>query len=40
MKGFGEKNQSKKEITSKNKQQLNITQLIKKHSNYNHKEKN
>ena len=30
MKGFGEKNQSKKEITSKNKQKLNISQLIKK----------
>ena len=30
MKGFGEKNQSKKEITSKNKQKVNIGQLIKK----------
>jgi len=30
MKGFGEKNQSKKEITSKNKQKVNISQLIKK----------
>ena len=30
MKGFGEKNQSKKKITSKNKQKLNISQLIKK----------
>ena len=30
MKGFGEKNQSKKEITSKNKQEVNISQLIKK----------
>ena len=30
MKGFGEKNQSKKEITSKNKQKVNIDQLIKK----------
>ena len=30
MKGFGEKNQSKKEITSKNKQKLNISQFIKK----------
>ena len=30
MKGFGEKNQSKKEITSTNKQQVNISQLIKK----------
>ena len=30
MKGFGEKNQSKKEITSKNKQKVNIVQLIKK----------
>ena len=30
MKGFGEKNQSKKEITSKNKQKVNIGQIIKK----------
>ena len=30
MQGFGEKNQSKKEITSKNKQKVNIGQLIKK----------
>ena len=30
MKGFGEKTQSKKEITSKNKQKVNIGQLIKK----------
>ena len=30
MKGFGEKNQSKKVITSKNKQKVNIGQLIKK----------
>jgi len=30
MKGFGEKNQSKKEITSQNKQKVNIGQLIKK----------
>ena len=30
MKGFGEKNQSKKEIISKNKQKVNIGQLIKK----------
>ena len=30
MKGFGEKNQSNKEITSKNKQKVNIGQLIKK----------
>ena len=30
MKGFGEKNQSKKAITSKNKQKVNIGQLIKK----------
>ena len=30
MKGFGEKNQSKKEITSKNNQKVNIGQLIKK----------
>ena len=30
MKGFGEKNQSKKEITSKNKQKVNIGQLINK----------
>ena len=30
MKGFGEKNQSKKEISSKNKQKVNIGQLIKK----------
>jgi len=30
MKGFGKKNQSKKEITSKNKQKVNIGQLINK----------
>ena len=30
MKGFGEKNQSKKEKISKNKQKVNIGQLIKK----------
>ena len=30
MKGFGKKNQSKKEITQKNKQKVNISQLIKK----------
>ncbi len=30
MKGFGEKNQSKREITSQNKQKVNIGQLIKK----------
>ena len=30
MKGFGEKNQSKKEKISKNKQKVNIVQLIKK----------
>ena len=30
MKGFGEKNQSRKEITSKNKLKVNISQLINK----------
>ena len=30
MKGFGEKNQSKKEKISKNKQKVNTSQLIKK----------
>ena len=30
MKGFGEKNQSKKEKISKNKQKVNISQLINK----------
>ena len=30
MQGFGEKNESKKEITSKNQQKLNIVQLVKK----------
>ena len=38
MKGFGEKNQSKKEKISKNKQKVNAGQLIKKAFDLRHKD--
>jgi len=40
MKGFGEKNQSNHIKKQKNEEILNIDKLIKKHSNFKHKERN